>query len=280
MNTNLDFNLIRTFSKDRHNRSIIKSIIETKSEFIGFSGRFSQNSYDLYIALELKFYPNSIWIVFGNGWKYKSDYIYMYDKNKQLIIEKSLDLNEFDYRQKPTKQDGKNELRKERFCEMNGDLEFQLSYPKLINDVAFFLKEIHSLTLMKMTADAIEQPLVKNTLLSIVKSEIEGSIEELSEGGSKKRLSNYYERNPRLRTKAIRIHGLNCMVCGFNFYKMYGVLGENFIEVHHLIPISTINEKQILNPKTDLACVCANCHRMLHRNGENKTIEDLKKTLL
>lgn len=279
MDTNLDINLIRDFSKSIENKTVIKSIIGNKSDFKGFSGRFSQNKYDLYLALRLNFQSENIWVAFGNGWKVGFDYIYMYDSNKNLIIEKALNLNEFIYTQKPTKQDGKNKLRQERFIEMNGDLEYQLSYPKNVNDVGFFLKEIQSLTLMKMAADNISQSVLKDTLFNNIETEILDLQEQYSEGGSEKRLSNYYERNPKLRVQAIRIHGLDCMVCGFNYQNKYGHIGESFIEVHHLVPISTLSNNQLVNPRTDLVCVCANCHRMLHRNGEVKSIEDLQKII-
>lgn len=75
-----------------------------------------------------------------------------------------------------------------------------------------------------------------------------------------------YERNPKNRQQAIKYHGYSCCICGFNFEKFYGELGKNYIEVHHIKPLSTLEEEIEINPKTDLICVCANCHRMLHRS--------------
>jgi hypothetical protein len=37
-----------------------------------------------------------------------------------------------------------------------------------------------------------------------------------TDGSKTIRYTAYYERNPFYRTKAIEIHGLNCMVCGIN----------------------------------------------------------------
>ena len=42
-------------------------------------------------------------------------------------------------------------------------------------------------------------------------------------------------------------------------------MGKGYIEVHHIKPLSNLDEVVIVNPETDLICVCANCHRMLHR---------------
>ena len=90
--------------------------------------------------------------------------------------------------------------------------------------------------------------------------------------------STKYERSKKNRDKAIEIHGLTCMVCGFNFKDFYGDHGRDYIEVHHVKPLSTLDEEVVINPQTDLVCVCSNCHRMLHRNRDRVlTIEELKE---
>lgn len=89
------------------------------------------------------------------------------------------------------------------------------------------------------------------------------------EGKSSKRLVNIYERKPKLRTNAISKHGTTCMACGFNYKKIYGEHGENYIEVHHIVPLSLIKENVLINPETDMVVLCSNCHRMIHRNQNN-----------
>lgn len=74
-----------------------------------------------------------------------------------------------------------------------------------------------------------------------------------------------YERSAKNREAAIQIHGTKCMICGFDFEEKYGELGKNYIEVHHIKPLSELDEEVVVNPETDLICVCSNCHRMLHR---------------
>ena len=74
------------------------------------------------------------------------------------------------------------------------------------------------------------------------------------------------ERNPKLRQKALDIHGLHCQVCGFDFEATYGTWGKGFAEVHHVIPLHSYKgDKTVTNPKNDLAVVCSNCHKMIHR---------------
>lgn len=258
----------------------VLEIMTDKKYFKGFKGRFSSNYYGLYAAIRLNFKPedeNSIWVALGEGWKDSDDYIYVYDYNKNEILEKILSKELFEYRQKPTKQDGLNEKRKERFVEMNGDLNFELSYPQSANDVRLFLSELQNLALMKVKADNLDDQILENQLLNKIQHDLDIAEKEYEEGGRTKRLVNYYERNSNLRLKAIRLHGLDCLICGFNFKQVYGDLGDNFIEVHHIVPISTKTIKQKVDPQQDLVCVCANCHRMLHRNEEEIDIGELKK---
>lgn len=68
---------------------------------------------------------------------------------------------------------------------------------------------------------------------------------------------------------------LACTVCGFAFEKQYGPWGDGFIECHHTVPLSQLRPGQVTHLR-DLALVCANCHRMLHRGGEVLTIEVLR----
>ncbi|WP_083558869.1 HNH endonuclease [Syntrophotalea acetylenica] len=97
------------------------------------------------------------------------------------------------------------------------------------------------------------------------------------EGAIKEYFGKRYERNSVNRKEAIRIHGLTCNACGFNFEKVYGARGADFIEVHHLKPIHTFEEEQQVDPKTDLTTVCSNCHRMIHRDPDNVlSLEALK----
>lgn len=102
--------------------------------------------------------------------------------------------------------------------------------------------------------------------------------EEFLEGGSGKRIfTNHYERNPGLRTAAIRYHGTKCIVCGFDFKEVYGERGDGYIEVHHLRPVSRLKKQTKINHKMDVAVVCSNCHRMIHRKKDKVlSLEELR----
>jgi hypothetical protein len=68
---------------------------------------------------------------------------------------------------------------------------------------------------------------------------------------------------------------LFCEVCGFDFKEIYGQRGENYIEAHHTLPVSEMQEYQ-KTKISDLAMVCSNCHRVLHRTRPWLTVGELK----
>lgn len=67
-----------------------------------------------------------------------------------------------------------------------------------------------------------------------------------------------------------------CQVCGLHFAHLYGALGTDFIEAHHVLPLSRLRGS-VRTKLEDLRAVCANCHRMLHRmEGESGDIAKLR----
>lgn len=74
------------------------------------------------------------------------------------------------------------------------------------------------------------------------------------------------------KKRAIERGILRCECCGFDFIQVYG---EEFIECHHRLPIANGERESSID---DLALVCSNCHRMLHRkinNGNFHSVETL-----
>ena len=78
-----------------------------------------------------------------------------------------------------------------------------------------------------------------------------------------------------------KIHGLKCECCGLNFEERYGEIGKGFIEVHHLIPLSSLKlgERRKYDLDKDFAVLCANCQRMIHRQSDPSDIDALRKQL-
>lgn len=95
------------------------------------------------------------------------------------------------------------------------------------------------------------------------------SLEEFEEGKQvlKKHLKR--ERNSRLIKEAkknfINQHGsLHCEACDFNFKDKYNIADVEFIEAHHLKPISELKEGEKTKIE-DIVMLCPNCHRMIHK---------------
>lgn len=70
---------------------------------------------------------------------------------------------------------------------------------------------------------------------------------------------------------------LFCEVQGCGFETVYGALGAGLAEVHHLKLLSELS-KSVCTTMADLAIVCANCHRMIHRNNARRSLEIVTPT--
>lgn len=85
------------------------------------------------------------------------------------------------------------------------------------------------------------------------------------------------ERNRKLAQRAKQAQGYVCKACGFDFESKYGGIGREFIEAHHLTPLSELKgERLTLDPKKDFAVLCANCHRMIHRTAFVHNVEEFR----
>ncbi|NKX54377.1 HNH endonuclease [Arthrobacter mobilis] len=99
------------------------------------------------------------------------------------------------------------------------------------------------------------------------------------EGEQYTKISRAYERSRANRAIAIEFHGTTCKVCGFNFTAAFGPAAKDYIEIHHLVPVSSMEGPGIVNPRSDLVPLCANCHRMAHRRWPPFTPSELQRML-
>ena len=102
------------------------------------------------------------------------------------------------------------------------------------------------------------------------------------EGGRKWRKHLALERDRRVieakkRAVLADTGRLACEVCRFDFAATYGNDLDGFAEVHHLAPLS-LETRRVKTRLEDLAILCANCHRAIHRIGpEMLGIEDMRR---
>lgn len=118
-----------------------------------------------------------------------------------------------------------------------------------------------------------------NTVSSFRLSEEVSDDQKLVEGSVCQVSINSYERNPEARRRCIEHYGTSCCVCGFNFEEKFGPVAQGFIHVHHLKPLSEIQEEYEVDSIADLRPVCPNCHAMIHLGGKTRSIEEVKSLL-
>jgi len=119
------------------------------------------------------------------------------------------------------------------------------------------------------------------SIQNIIKEDIEPTAVE---GKSFLAVHMRYERNNsfirKIKEEAIKSDPfLRCEACEFSFFENFGELGKGFIEAHHLNPLSTSKGERITTRK-DIALLCSNCHKMIHRGNPVFTLEELKNIMM
>lgn len=115
-----------------------------------------------------------------------------------------------------------------------------------------------------------------------LQKEIENEMPDLSVAEGKQKLVTHLarERNRDIINKkkndALKNNTLYCEICSFSFIETFDI---EFIECHHIEPISDSGER--VTKLEDLALVCPNCHRMLHKKiaGEFLTMDKLEERI-
>jgi 5-methylcytosine-specific restriction protein A len=111
----------------------------------------------------------------------------------------------------------------------------------------------------------------------------EPEIAEAAEGRLMTRIHQTRERSRSLvklkKASFEKKHGhLFCEACSFDFRLAYGERGDQFIECHHTQPVSMM-EPGGKTKLSDLALLCANCHRMVHVRTPWLTVNQLREVL-
>lgn len=193
----------------------------------------------------------------------------------------------------------------------------EIEIPKTINELKFVLLDSSKLVRLKLTLGTSDKSFklgnhykfmsfeefksdfqynVQDTLEyfvdeveslnSFIEEQITTYIDKSYDEGTKKMINHYrIERNSTVVKKAKQQFEeqngcLYCEICKFDYFKAYGVLGRKYIEAHHKNPLSLNGETT--TRVEDLALLCANCHRMIHRlmkNQSDSTYEKWKATL-
>lgn len=103
--------------------------------------------------------------------------------------------------------------------------------------------------------------------------------EVLIEGGKTRVMVDAYERNWKARQACIGFHGAACVICGFDFSRVYGDIAKDFIHVHHVKAISEQDGPYEVDPQKDLVPVCPNCHAVLHMRTPCYEVDEVRSLL-
>ena len=296
------------YDKSRGIQFILKSAKETPSEFIGLTDielfrqfrtkKFEDvnwtnktMSYTGLTAWLTSIFPDKIYPVPAKGFNETINYLFETDlnifpktgENYILQCQDFLKQTEKELKKYPIKEIHLkvwNEFfRKNPELNINPKIDFeQVDWNWLTQDLHLFVYR-NILNLYKP----------KNEILTKKSIEIQEEFEPISiEGQSKLAVHMRYERDSNLikkiKEKALLSNPmLNCEVCGFSFFEKYGLLGQGFIEAHHLKPLNETKETK--TTKDDIALVCSNCHKMIHKgiskleNNTILTIDELKEII-
>lgn len=172
---------------------------------------------------------------------------------------------------RPSLRDGRNAQRRAYFQEAFGSLAVAIYLPTELDQIDDFIDSLATLAMNRREADSL--PASRPSGRS-----------EFPEGKLVERLHKQRERSAYVIQEAkkrvlARGERLTCACCGFDFEKTYGPLGRGFIEGHHVKPVSGLAPDGEVTRVEDIALVCSNCHRMLHRRRPWLSPNDLPKLL-
>lgn len=218
---------------------------------------------------------------------YHNNYPNIPDKNSKELKELSLKLNKLGLKL--------NKNRNEKYRNTNGVymklMNFHSLNPHHTSKGLSGASELDKKIFLEFENDKITLSRISNNIINMINlnepcisyDEDDDIDYEVQEGKLYQRVHRFRERDRTIvRLKKIKVlnekGSLNCEGCDFNFKKAYGSHGENFIECHHILPVS----KMLPGASTrleDLCLLCSNCHRMIHRKTPWLSLKELKKLI-
>ncbi len=109
-----------------------------------------------------------------------------------------------------------------------------------------------------------------------ITTEVKSSISAFYEGKAMLKETTLFQRSSAL-VKAVKASREPiCECCQFDFQKIYGERAKGYIECNHLTHISKRAGRNVPTTLDEVALLCANCHRMVHRTREGLTLDELR----
>ena len=126
----------------------------------------------------------------------------------------------------------------------------------------------------RITAATAE--LLLNTLASERRAKVQMDQRFAKEGHLVMQAGTKRERDPKVRSAALKAHGYTCVVCGLKPADVYGAFAKRSLDVHHLKPLAS-GGKRSATTLRDIILVCPTCHRVLHMSGEPTAWKQLRR---
>lgn len=125
---------------------------------------------------------------------------------------------------------------------------------------------------------------ISNDNDSMISQQYKYSTQGAIEGNTKLVFHIRRERNPAIskakRNEALALKGfLQCEVCGFVTNENYDGFEYDICEIHHKSSLSKTTEPKKTELK-DLAILCPNCHRAIHKTDPLLSVEDFRSHFL
>jgi 5-methylcytosine-specific restriction endonuclease McrA len=126
----------------------------------------------------------------------------------------------------------------------------------------------------RLTTAAAE--LLLNTLASERRAKVQMDQRFAKEGHLVMQAGTKRERDPKVRSAALKAHDFTCVVCGLKPADVYGSFAKRCLDVHHLKPLAS-GGKRFATTLRDVILVCSTCHRVLHTSGEPTAWKQLRR---
>lgn len=92
-----------------------------------------------------------------------------------------------------------------------------------------------------------------------------------------------WTRNKKIRQAVLSDASCTCAACGLRPADVYDGPEDGCLEGHHIKPMSDFDGREQAVTDSDLICLCANCHRMIHRaiasSHRNVSLGEFKATI-
>ena len=190
-----------------------------KKAWQGLKLPFLTNEHDVLAVFKVRENENDYWIVFTNWRRNNPTYYYLvtYGRDGPIKILGELhkcDAHELQWQYRPSVKDKRNDERVQRFVQMYGSVEVNISLPAATISADEFLTDVLRVAEIRKTAQ---------DLTTIIRLDEDGTFPE---GRRIERLHKRRERSSRVVREAKERHAranngsLPCEVCGFDFQKM------------------------------------------------------------